>query len=492
MERFGCYERTRTLAYANCCCSFQLALRRELAPHADETAIRAKQVVQAVPQLLLRSSIDASHQFAAVGMRTYTVRDVHEKWLFVVNQRGSVKGWTRSDQVVPIERAIDLFTARIQKAPNSSFDIHMRAYVYESLGRLDEALHDIDSALTADPSNEYLHVEKSNILLKKHRYDEAEREARTAIRFAPTDMICRLALAHLNYERNLYDASISNCDDAIRINPAYADAYVHRAQAWRQNRQFALAITDYTTALNINPRYTLAYSARGQCWQKVGEFDKAIADFDACLREDSEFVGTWFHRGCCWYAKKDFKRSIDDLSKELCIRPDTPIALYWRGLARCELGDSDHAIMDLTDSLRIEPDCVQCLETRGHILQEKGNYKAATADLKRALELSPNDEYALACYAWLLATCPEDKYRNGALAVTLAQRAAELSGWKESSPLAALGCAFAETGNFRSAIEWAKKSLEILPDPHASFGSELSESLREFNQGRPPRQRQAQ
>jgi serine/threonine protein kinase/tetratricopeptide (TPR) repeat protein len=63
--------------------------------------------------------------------------------------------------------------------------------------------------------------------------------------------------------------------------------------------------------------------------------------------------------------------------------------------------------------------------------------------------------------AWQLATCPEPKSRNGALAVALARRAVEASDQKDSAILDTLAAAHAEAGNFADAISVQKQALAI-------------------------------
>ena len=56
--------------------------------------------------------------------------------------------------------------------------------------------------------------------------------------------------------------------------------------------------------------------------------------------------------------------------------------------------------------------------------------------------------------AWILSTCPDANLRDGKLAVASATRAAELTDWKNVDVLSTLAAAYAEAGDFASAVHW--------------------------------------
>jgi Flp pilus assembly protein TadD len=85
----------------------------------------------------------------------------------------------------------------------------------------------------------------------------------------------------------------------------------------------------------------------------------------------------------------------------------------------------------------------------------------AVEHYREAIRLKPDWPEPLNDLAWLLATCPKPSIRNGSEAVRLAERACELSGFKQARFLGTLDAAYAETGRFAEAIAEAEAARAL-------------------------------
>jgi hypothetical protein len=87
------------------------------------------------------------------------------------------------------------------------------------------------------------------------------------------------------------------------------------------------------------------------------------------------------------------------------------------------------------------------------------NYHLASIFYERAaLQNTPR---ALNALAWFLATCEDDSIRNGAEAIRHATTACELSYWQEWKYIDTLAASWAETGDFKRAIEYEQQAQQL-------------------------------
>jgi hypothetical protein len=94
-----------------------------------------------------------------------------------------------------------------------------------------------------------------------------------------------------------------------------------------------------------------------------------------------------------------------------------------------------------------------------------GDYGRALAVYDELARTYPELVEAHSRSAWLRATCPDARYRDGKLAVESARRACELTDWHNPGELEVLAAACAEAGDFGSAVKWQEKVLTLTVEP---------------------------
>ena len=167
---------------------------------------------------------------------------------------------------------------------------------------------------------------------------------------------------------------------------------------------------------------------------------------------------------------------------------DRPRAYAGRGYAWYFKGEYDKAISDDNEAIRLDPRSATSYYNRGNSREAKAEYGQALSDYGEAVRIRPKYVSPWGARAWLEATCPDAKYRDGKKAVEDAATASQLTAGKELRTLETLAAAYAEAGDFPSAVMWQEKALELAPE-------KLKRSVRFrldlYNSGRPYHQKAA-
>lgn len=119
---------------------------------------------------------------------------------------------------------------------------------------------------------------------------------------------------------------------------------------------------------------------------------------------------------------------------------------------------------------------------RAVALKSYEQYAPVVADLGRSLALEANAQVA-AVQAYVLATCPDAKVRDGRRALAAAETARRLAGGTmEPMVHECLALAHAEAGDFKAALEHQRRLIELSPEAERP---QHRERLRLFEAGRP-------
>ncbi len=249
-------------------------------------------------------------------------------------------------------------------------------------------------------------------------------------------------------------------------------------------KEFDKAIQDYTDTIRLDPTDATVYYWRGCLWYFTKENDKAIADLTDTIRLDPKFARAYYFRAAVYFEKQKFDEVVADLTEAIRLNPKDRYALNKRGTAYAKRKEYDKAIADYTEVIHLGPESADSYYNRGIAHSDKKEYAKAIADYTEAIRLNPKDPDAKGNLAWILATCPKDDVRDGKKAVEYATKACELSNWRNAIDLYILAAAYAESGNFKEAVKWQKKAIE-LGFPDKGKEKKAQERLKLYEAGKP-------
>lgn len=346
--------------------------------------------------------------------------------------------------------AQDYFTQALKANTNYLGAYYFRAMSYLGTTQYDKAIADLSQALQLNTNYADAYYLRGSCYMDEKEYDKSVADLSSALLLTTNTEII-LYRAYVYTCLTNYNASIDDYTRAVHLSPTNARAYLGRARVYLLQGAYGLAILDCNAVLQMNPYSATAYRVRGEADKEEKDYDDAIADYGKALLINPEDNSTYYSRAIAFAGKEDYSNAVADCTTYLALNPRDAMAYSDRSWYRTELGD----------------------------------YSGAIDDGRKTIALDDTFFWGYNNLGWLLAVCPEARFRDGRKALEYAMKACALSGWKEPDCIDTLAAAYAEQGNFKEAIKWEKKALEGLTGDNLASGQK---ALNLYKQKKPYRE----
>jgi tetratricopeptide (TPR) repeat protein len=401
---------------------------------SSSTQDRAFEYVQKTADFVLN---DGNTNIApnGVGYVCLLERSQGDRLLVTIRSQG-LRGLAPASALIPLNHADVYFSQQIQANPRDAFSYLMRGMVRYENDDLDHAFADVNEALRLSPQYVAALVER----------------------------------AYLWQSRDRLDLALVDIDQAIKLDSRNSYAYVERGVFHFSMNEHGKALRDFEHAIRLGSRAAVVHLCKGMIHLQRGEGEPAIAEFSIAIRIDPKRLDAYIGLATVYLLRSNATKALEVFDHAVEVDPRSPDAREARAVYFLSHGKNDKALEDLNEAIRLDPGGASRLRVRARVWFEKTDFDRALSDLNAALQLEPNDPEAQQGRAWILATCPDPKIRNGEQAVVAATRACELTGWKVAHGLTTLAAAYSETGNFAAAVEWQGKALDLVaaksPEQH--------------------------
>jgi tetratricopeptide (TPR) repeat protein len=286
------------------------------------------------------------------------------------------------------------------------------------------------------------HLYAAEAFATRGQIDPAVVEAAKAVDVDPSDPLARgphaLGLSELGRD----DEAINEAERAVELDPDDSESHLDIAVATKRSNPDR-AIAEARRAIQLGPENSSAYQVLMNCLLESHGYTEAADLGREWLTVSPYDVAAHLALGAAVAKRGDLESSARHLGYVMMLRPQ-----------------AEHAHAELRQilvSLVREPDGLQRLR----------DIAANAPDSPRML-----DELA-----WLLATYPDSKSRDGTEAVRLAERACDLTERKIPALLDTLAAAYAEAGDFPRAMSAVEEALNRARSSGDNDAVKLSENL---------------
>ncbi len=350
-----------------------------------------------------------------------------------------------------------------------------------------KALADFEEAIQLAPDNGNYRLVRAVFLRSRKKLDEALAEVDAVLEQSPDDANALILQGEVFRELGKNDAALESFDRATELAPQTPGPYQHRGEIYRNLGEYDKALAQFSKALELQPGELRTLMHRAEVYLRSRRFEEALADVDVVL-EKQQLVLAHHIRAEVLANLNRLPDAIEEMEQVSAAMPNQielkmQLALYYQADKRLR-----KAVEVYNEVLEQQSDSVLARRNRGEAYLTLGEHAAAIADFEKALEHLAEDPALLNNLAWVLATSPDAEVRDGRRAVELATKACELSNYDESHILSTLAAAFAESGDFGTAIEWSQKAVDMDESEQAE---QLAKELASYQGGQPWRERQS-
>jgi tetratricopeptide (TPR) repeat protein len=261
---------------------------------------------------------------------------------------------------------------------------------------------------------------------------------------------------------------------ALALRPANPGMLVNRGESLRMAGEVDAAIVDFRRVLAIDPQQPLALCALASALQAKSQLDEAIAEYREAIRLTKDLpTARGLHAearnglGAVLADKGRLDEAIAEFRAAIELKKDDPKIHNNLGIALRFKGQLVESLAPLTRAIELDPKYVSAWGNRGYVYRKLGRYAEAITDYQTALKLQPANAWTCNALAQLLATCPEAKLREPALAIEMAKRAVRLASQDGNSWLS-LGVAQYRAGKYETAIVALDMCLTVTPGADAA------------------------
>ncbi len=325
-----------------------------------------------------------------------------------------------------LDDAIDLFNAVLQQRPDWYLAHKNLGVALLKKGRIDDAIAHFRQAVQNNPADYQALANLAAALAQKGRLDDAITQYQNSLRVAPT-ALAENGLGGVLQTQGKLDEAARHYRAAIKLRHDFSEARNNLGAILNQQGHYAEAELHLAVAVNVNSNFALAHCNLGNSCLGLGKLADAAVEYSEAIRLDGSLLEAHYNLANLLAHEQQWEAALAHYSETLRLDPDFPDA---------------HANL-------------------ANVLEHRGDITAAIEHYRTALRLNPQSAIALRKLAWILATQPDPKLRDGSEAVRLATLATQLPGSPDPVAWDTLAAASAETGQFAAATNAASKALEL-------------------------------
>ena len=243
----------------------------------------------------------------------------------------------------------------VQLNPNLSTSLSLRAYIYQSMNHLEEAMKDFKVSIELDKEFEHEGYKQiGRMLLSLERNQEAiDAFTKALITYPTCDSCWRLLNLAVESTKSTgyYEQALNDITQSIKLNPTNANFLVMRSEIYKALGRYEPALSDINCAMQIDQnQQMLVYNSRGLLLSYLGRYEEAIESYKQALKDETNSFYILYNIAVVmvhWKGLSNTQTYVDAAREALLALTDPTeqdARLYGLGGLEALIGNSDQAL----------------------------------------------------------------------------------------------------------------------------------------------------
>jgi Flp pilus assembly protein TadD len=264
------------------------------------------------------------------------------------------------------------------------------------------------------------------------------------------------------FQTGMYRDAETISRTTIARNPGAVIAHTKLGAILLRKGQVTEAASQFERVLEVQPDSVDPLCNLGMISFQNGQLDDAAAKFQRALEIETDNDSAHNGIGCVLLREGKADEAMKHFQKALDVNPLNVQARLNLALDLESGGRIEDAVAQFQKCLVAEPDDAPAHANLGAILCKQGRMAEGIAHYQAALLVQPGNPALLNDLAWIRAANSDARFRDGPEAVRLAERACQLTDYRQPVILNTLGAAYAEAGRFDDAVAMVGKARQAV------------------------------
>lgn len=367
----------------------------------------------------------------------------------------------KHDRPEDVALVIPLAQHMVERSPNSHILHRTLGTCYLRAKQPADALESLKTAIDLDPGQTAALALRGDALAELKRYDEAIEHYRAALKVDPNSVGLLVGMGNVLYGAGRIEEAVENYKKALELFPTHVPTHNHLAIALTALGKVEEANVHYREAVKLRPENPEFHYNLGLGLINAKQYSEAAAQLQEAVRLKPNHRDALLKLGMAQLALEAVPAAKEAFTQAAAIPESAAEACYQLGVILAKDGNLQEAVEMYEKAVAAKPSYTPSILELSQIYLTHGYSADAVRILRIGAAHVPDNVRILERLARVLAVSRYDDVRDGATAVTLAERASKLSGGQEPIVEATLAAACAESGDFRRAIEIARKALQL-------------------------------